>query len=74
MENNMAKSSNEVWVQEGEDKRKLTGAELQAFEADRKATEDSFNTIVAEAEKQKQLKIDAYTKLGLTEEEINAIL
>lgn len=63
-----------VFIQIGDEVQELKGAELEAFEADRKASEDSFNAIVAEAETQKQLKIDAYTKLGLTEEEINAIL
>ena len=67
-------AKDKVIIQIGDEVKELKGAELEAFEADRKAAEDSFNAIVAEAETQKQLKIDAYTKLGLTEEEINAIL
>jgi hypothetical protein len=52
----------------------LTGADKEAFLADQKQMQVEFVAQYAQFEKQKQLKIDAYTKLGLTEEEINAIL
>jgi hypothetical protein len=52
----------------------LKGAELEAFLADRAATQAELDAIKEKKEAQKVLKIAAYTKLGLTEEEINAIL
>ena len=52
----------------------LTGADKEAFIADRKASQAEADKIQAQLETQKALKVSAYTKLGLTEEEINAIL
>jgi len=52
----------------------LTGADKEAFIADRQAIAQAQELVKAEQEAQKELKVSAYTKLGLTEEEINAIL
>ena len=56
----------------------LTGADKEAFLADRKASADAQALLEAEYEAKKQLKIDAITKLGaasgLSEAEINSIL
>ena len=41
---------------------------------DKRYNSSQSEYIFKEFEEQKQLKISAYTKLGLTEEEINAIL
>ena len=52
----------------------LTGADKEAFIAQREADKAEADARQAQLDAQKQLKISAYTKLGLTEEEINAIL
>jgi hypothetical protein len=62
-----------------DDKRiELTGADKEAFIADREATNVQFNLLESEAQAKKQARIDAITKLGqasgLTTEEIESIL
>jgi hypothetical protein len=52
----------------------LTGADKDAFLAERAEMQKQEETRKTELESEKQLKIDAYTKLGLTKEEINSIL
>ena len=56
----------------------LTGADKDAFIADREATATAQALLEAEYEAKKQLRIDAITKLGaasgLSEAEINSIL
>jgi hypothetical protein len=53
----------------------LKGEELDAFIESRKIVKSKEQLQRdKEIETQKQLKIDAYKKLGLTDEEINAIL
>jgi hypothetical protein len=56
----------------------LTGADKEAFLADRKATADAALLLEAEYDAKKQARIDAITKLGeasgLTPAEIEAIL
>ena len=52
----------------------LTGADKEAFIAQREADKAEADARQAQLDAQKQLKVSAYTKLGLTEEEINAIL
>jgi hypothetical protein len=69
----MAKSE-VIKVQEGDKVTELSGKALEAFLSDRAETQlanEARLKIEAEA---KALKISAYTKLGLTTEEINAIL
>jgi hypothetical protein len=52
----------------------LKGADKEAFIADREATAQAQLLIETEKQANRELKKSAYTKLGLTEEEINAIL
>jgi hypothetical protein len=52
----------------------LTGADLEAFIADREARQLEAQARQAKAQAELELKKSAYAKLGLTEEEINAIL
>ena len=52
----------------------LKGAEKEAFLADREELQKQEEIKQTKLAAQKQLKISAYTKLGLTTEEINAIL
>jgi len=52
----------------------LKGADKEAFLAERTTMQAQADALQANADAQKALKVSAYTKLGLTEEEINAIL
>jgi hypothetical protein len=71
-------TTNKIFVQINDDKIELTGADKEAFLADREESNARILTLEAEYEAKKQLRIDAITKLGaasgLTEEEINSIL
>ena len=68
------KKQDSVFVQINDDVIELIGADKEAFIAQREA--DKAETEARKTEKQAhlQLKKSAYAKLGLTEEEINAIL
>jgi hypothetical protein len=75
----MAKSKEEqILIQDGDTVIELTGADKEAFIAQREADNVQFQLIEAEYEAKKQLRIDAITKLGaasgLSEAEINSIL
>jgi len=67
-----------IFIQDGDQVIELTGADKEAFIADREATADAKALLEAEYEAKKQLRIDAITKLGaasgLSEAEINSIL
>jgi len=63
-----------IFIQINDEIIELKGEELNAFLADQKEMQAQFDAQVADQEAQKTLKVSAYTKLGLTEEEINAIL
>jgi hypothetical protein len=52
----------------------LTGADKDAFLKQQAKDKAELDAQKAQAEQAKALKLSAYTKLGLTEEEINAIL
>ena len=52
----------------------LTGADKEAFLEQRVKDQAELKTQLAKQEEQKALKVSAYTKLGLTKEEINAIV
>ena len=69
----MAKSET-IKIQEGNEVIELTGADKETYLTQRAKDQAEFEAQQAQKETQKQIKIDAYTKLGLTEEEINAIL
>jgi len=71
----MAKSKEEqIFIGIDDQVIELTGEAKEAFLEDRKQGAESWQKIVDAQKAQKELKIAAYTKLGLTEEEINAIL
>lgn len=63
-----------VFIQIGDEKIELKGSELEAFEADRIIIQNEQEKIEQQQEAQKELKISAYKKLGLTDEEIAAII
>jgi hypothetical protein len=73
----MAKSET-IKIQDGETVIELTGADREAFEADRQQVRDEQLLLESEAQAKKQARIDAITKLGqasgLTTEEIESIL
>jgi hypothetical protein len=69
----MAKSE-VIKIQDGNQVIELTGADKEAFLAQREIDNLSAQANEEIKKTQKALKVSAYTKLGLTEEEINAIL
>ena len=75
----MAKSKEEqIFIGIGDEVIELTGADKDAFIAQREADNAAQALLEAEYEAKKQLRIDAITKLGaasgLSEAEINSIL
>ena len=66
--------SETIKIQIGDEVIELKGTEKDTFIAQREKDNAQSDTLKAELEAQKELKKSAYTKLGLTEEEINAIL
>lgn len=67
-------ATEKIFVQINGEVKELKGAEKEAFLIDQKQIQDEIDAQIALQESLKQTKISAYTKLGLTEEEINAIL
>jgi hypothetical protein len=71
-------ATEKIFIQIGDEKIELTGADKEAFIADREASAQAKAILEAEAEAKKQARIDAITKLGqasgLTTEEIESIL
>jgi len=71
----MAKSKEEqIFVQIGDERIELTGAEKEAFLEQRAKDQAEADARKAEADARKTARLSALEKLGLTEEEINAIL
>lgn len=71
----MAKSKEEqIFISIGDKVVELTGLDKEAFIAQRALDKSETDARQIEADAQKALKVSAYTKLGLTEKEINAIL
>ena len=75
----ISKSKEEqIFIGIGDQVIELTGADKEAFEADRKQMRDEALLLESEAQAKKQARIDAITKLGqasgLTTEEIESIL
>lgn len=62
-----------IVIQIGDEVIELKGKELEAFLEQREKDRAEEQTRLEKENAQKELKISAYTKLGLTEEEINAI-
>jgi len=69
----MAKTET-ILIQDGDTVIELTGADKEAFLEQRAKDIAEENLRQEQLEAQKTLKVSAYTKLGLSEEEINAIL
>jgi hypothetical protein len=69
----MAKSET-IKIQVGEEVIELTGADKEAFLAQRALDQAESKKRKAELEARHAAKLSALQKLGLTEEEINAIL
>jgi hypothetical protein len=71
-------TTNKVFIQIDDERIELTGADKEAFIAQREADNVQSQLVEAEYEAKKQLRIDAITKLGaasgLSEAEINSIL
>jgi hypothetical protein len=67
-------ATEKIVIQTGEEVQELKGADKEAFLADRKATAEAQVIIDAQQKTKQDLQRSAYAKLGLTEEEINAIL
>jgi hypothetical protein len=74
----MTMATEKIFVQIDDDKIELTGADKEAFIADREAALEAQRLLESEAQAKKQARIDAITKLGqasgLTTEEIESIL
>ena len=71
-------ATEKIFVQIDDNKIELTGADKEAFLADREATDQAKLLLETEYEAKKQARIDAITKLGqasgLTTAEIESIL
>ena len=71
----MAKTKEEqIFIGIDDEIVELTGVEKEAFLEQRAKDQAERETLKAQQEEQKALKVSAYTKLALTQEEINAIL
>jgi hypothetical protein len=69
----MAKSET-IRIQIGEEVIELTGADKEAFIAQRALDNEETEKRHAKEQARKEARLSALQKLGLTEEEINAIL
>jgi hypothetical protein len=67
-------TANKIFIQIDNDKIELTGADKEAFELDREQMREFTALLEAKETEKKDARKSAYTKLGLTEEEINVIL
>lgn len=68
------KNSDKVFIGLDDQVVELSGADKEAFLAQRAKDQAEAEIRKAEAEARKQTRLSALQKLGLTEEEINAIL
>ena len=73
-----ANKSEQIFVGVNNERIELTGAEKEAFIAQRIADQEAHALLESEAQAKRQARIDAITKLGqasgLTTEEIESIL
>ena len=71
-------TTNKIFIQDGDTVIELTGADKEAFIADRKANADAQTLLETEYKAKQEARDSAIKKLaeiaGLTKEEINAIL
>ena len=70
----MAKKEELIFIYSDNKKIELIGQELNAFLEQRFKDQTEIEKLKAEQDAQKELKISAYKKLGLTDEEIAAII
>ena len=70
----MSKKQEIIFIQIGDERKELKGAELEAFNEQRAKDQAEEKSRIQAQEAQKELKISAYKKLGLTDEEIAAII
>ena len=74
----MTKKNEIIYIQDGNQVIELKGAELEAFEADRKQMRDEQALLEAEYKAKQEARKSAIKKLaeiaGLTKDEIQAIL
>jgi len=63
-----------ITIQINDEIIELTGADKEAFLEQRAKDQAEADASQAKQKAQKELKVSAYTKLGLTPEEIDAIL
>jgi len=67
-------ATEKIIIQIGDEVQELKGAFKEAYLAQREADQFNDKQRQAKLEALKQTKVSAYTKLGLTTEEIDAIL
>lgn len=67
-------TTNKIFVGIDNERVELKGIELEAFLEQRKKDIEEFEKQTELLKAQKELKISAYKKLGLTDEEIAAII
>jgi len=71
-------ATEKIFIQIGEERIELTGADKQAFLADREATAEAQRLLEAEYKAKQEARESAIKKLaeiaGLTKDELNAIL
>ena len=67
-------AKNKITIQINDEVIELKGAELDAYLEQREKDLAEITKLENELNAQKELKISAYKKLGLTDEEINAII
>jgi hypothetical protein len=70
----MAKKDETILIQEGDIVIELTGVDKQAYLEQRAKDQAEADAFDAKRQEELELKKSAYTKLGLTEEEIEAII
>jgi hypothetical protein len=70
----MVTSSNEIWVQDGDEKRKLDGAELSTYVANQALIIAEVAAATEAAKVKVAEKTALLTKLGITEDEAKLLL
>lgn len=70
----MATKTDEIWIGEDDERRKLEGAELEAFLADREAIRLQNEEREAEAKAKATAKAELLDRLGISAEEAKLLL
>jgi hypothetical protein len=69
-----ARKEEQIFIGVDDQVIELKGADKEAFIVQREANQAQFEALITQRQTQEELKKSAYTKLGLTEEEIEAII